>query len=314
MATHHHTVSAAQSGQKLRQILKTLTGLSSKNVNGLIDNGQVQVNQKTERYGSTSLKVGQKIIWHDNNEEQKSKDKPKLSASLGDPQRVFDNDELLVICKPPGIPSQRTRDAKRLNAEDWVQQWGKKQGYGRLILTHRLDRDTSGLLLFGKGERAATRCTEWFKHRQIQKTYLALCHGQAPNKPGQWEQFLGKGPIIGGRQAFAVVRSGGQKARTSYRILGSQKRYSLWQLQPHTGRTHQLRVQLAHAGHPIVGDDLYGDRRAQSEAPHHLLHAGGLKLPEESGVEQELLAPLPPDFAAFLKSTGLQQKLPPNFA
>jgi RluA family pseudouridine synthase len=313
MVESNHQVKSDEAGLKLRQLLRNVTGLSSKQGNVLIDRGQVKLNGKIERFGSIVLKTGQKISWQSEG-EAKATSVLELKKNLNDKDFVLDNSKYLVLKKPPGIPSQRTKDPKRINAEDLVDRWAKAKGYGRVILTHRLDRDTSGLLLFAKNEKMATIMTEWFKHREINKTYFALCHGVTKPARGAWSHFLGKGIEVGGRQTYRVVRSGGQRAETDFEILQSGSGYSLWKLSPKTGRTHQLRVQLKEAGFPIVGDDLYGPRQAKGDAPHHLLHAGELLLPPESGLMAPLSAPFPSAFVEFCDRLGFTHLDGPDLA
>ena len=303
MVESNHQVKSNEAGLKLRQLLRTVAGVSSKQGNALIDRGQVKLNGKIERFGSIVLKLGQKISWQSEVGAKVATELP-VKRSLNDKDFVLNNSRYLVLKKPPGIPSQRTKDPSRINAEDLVDRWAKTKGYGRVILTHRLDRDTSGLLLFAKNEKVATQCTEWFKHREIKKTYYAICHGVTKPSKGLWSQFLGKGVEVGGRQTHRVVRSGGQRAVTEFEMLKASSGYSLWKLSPQTGRTHQLRVQLKEAGFPIVGDDLYGSRQARGEAPHHLLHAGELLLPPESGLLEPLVAPFPPAMIEFCDRFG----------
>jgi 23S rRNA pseudouridine1911/1915/1917 synthase len=335
MSDSNHRVSSKEAGQSLRQLLKAQTGLSSKACNALIDKGKIKVDSKVERFGSVNLRLGQVLSWEalptvassskassvvstQKKSESYQNNNPNTSSlsgltgpeSLEAPTIIYENEQILVMLKPPGIPSQRTKDPKRFNAEDLMARWAQKTGRGRVILAHRLDRDTSGLLLFGKGEAAATQLADWFKHRQIHKTYFALCYGAVERRQGTWDHFLGLGPQVGGRQSYACVKSGGLKAVTDYEVLGSTQGYSLWKLQPHTGRTHQLRVQLAHAGFPIVGDDLYGGRFSKPADPftvaHHFLHAGELVLPLEAQCPSPLKAECPEAFLNVLRSLGFK--------
>lgn len=311
MAESNHRVTSSQSGQKLRQILKGLLGWSSKKVNECIDCGLVKVNGKIEKFGSRSLKAGDVLLFPsmeggggkslDNKKRRSRSPAFVLDRGITDQDFALDREDLLVFLKPAGIPSQRTRDPKRVTAEGLVQDWARKKGYGRVVLTHRLDRDTSGLLLFGKGEVAATMCMDWFKHRKVKKTYFALCRGVTKEVSGTWQQFLGTGQQKGGRQQYRVVRSGGAKAITDYQVLESRQGHSLWRLNPQTGRTHQLRVQLQDHGFPIVGDDLYGGAQGHPQSAHHLLHAGELLLPPESGLNKALRAPWPNGFDVVLR-------------
>jgi RluA family pseudouridine synthase len=295
----------AVDGKSLRQVVKAETQWSSKQVNSAIDARQVRIDGRVEQHGSCKCRSGQRI----------SVDKGLTgSASKGKPKEVplafiFQNDDYIAVDKPPGIPSQRTRDPKRITMEGLVCNWAVKEGVEDIHLAHRLDRDTSGVLVFGRGKTSTERLMDWFKHRQIQKTYYALCHGVAPVKSGTWKTHQGKTSQRGGRQAYGRVRSGGDLAVTEYEVLSSSQGFSLWRLKPKTGRTHQLRVHLSEAGFPIVGDDLYGRRSAGEEAPHHFLHAGKLALPEEAGMTAVWQATFPPAFQKALQRLAIDSPL-----
>jgi RluA family pseudouridine synthase len=292
------------SGLNLRQALKLFTGLSSKQVKAAIDSRRVRVDGRVEQHGSTKLRVGQRLIW-----EAPTLAHPAPRSDRADfkVEVLFKNDHYLVVDKPPGIPSQRTKDPRRPTVEGKVLDWCRNRGVLEVSLAHRLDRDTSGVLVFGIGKGATESLMKWFKHRMIQKTYYALTKGVAPKGSGVWETHQGRVSSRGGRQVFGSVRSGGQSAVTGYRVLGSRAGHSLWELKPKTGRTHQLRVHLSEAGFPIVGDHLYGRRDDCDVEPHHLLHAGCLALPICAG-EYRWQSDLPLNFRAALDKVGLDSK------
>lgn len=294
-------VTTAEAGTKLRAFLKKRTGATAKAVAALLDHSKVRVAGKVERFGSVGLKAGQKIQC-DVHDARGSLQEERVRSSFETPQVVAESEGFWVFAKTPGLPSQRTRDPRRPSVEGLVHDWAKARGALRPVLCHRLDRDTSGLLVFAKGEEMANLCMDWFKHKRISKTYLALAHGRPKEKKGQWLNHLGPVGKTGGRARHGVVKSGGQRADTAFEVLAQGQGLSLWRLHPGTGRTHQLRVQLSHQGHPIVGDDLYGSRR---EVEHHLLHAWKLRLPEAAGLPEELVQPPPPRFVEVAQKAGL---------
>lgn len=259
----------------LRKFLKQNLEASQKDIQQLIESGVVFVDQKKETFGSKKLKRGQKVHFETN---RNSSDRKNSSNPADKIDIIWQNDDLLAVNKPPGIPSQKTKDSKRYSMEHWAE----ASSIGPLYLTHRLDRDTSGVLLFAKSKQMESECFEWFKHRQIKKVYHAIAYQKSNNqKQGTWIHHLGKAPQKAGRSCFQVVRAGGQRAETDYRLMKNVGNFSYWELRPHTGRTHQLRVQLSHEGHPIVGDEIYDPKyRQRSPSPHHFLHARALILPE----------------------------------
>ena len=289
------TVPSSEEGSPLRSFLKLQLKLSNKEVARLIDDGKVQVNGRREQFGSRRIKRGEKI---------KLLGAPVLGKAIPKPTSLnllHEDDELLVINKDPGLPSQITRDPKRVTIEGLVNENYHSKRLPSPTLLHRLDRDTSGVLLFGKTNSVSQQLMDWFRHRKIHKTYLAICEGIPRHHTGTWTHHIGPSGKRAGKTFHTCLRSGGQKAVTDYRVLATGKGLSLWELKPHTGRTHQLRVQCAEARHPIFGDHFYG---AKSSLGRHLLHAAHLSLPDEFEGSKQFLAPLQPDFIAKLREMG----------
>ena len=231
------------------------------------------------------------------------------------------DDQLAVFVKPPGLslatpPSDPGAAVARLVAALPAAE-RELLGAGELHLVHRLDVGTSGLVLVARDAETHRRLVRAFSERQVEKLYLALVWGRPKPGHGEWNAPLG--PDRSDRRRMRVDPEG-RPSRSEYTILESGRGVSLLRLQAHTGRTHQLRVHAAHAGHPIVGDDFYGgprhhgvrDRalRAALEPSHTLLHAWRLRLPS-GGSEPAIVyeAPLPPQFLAALAACGWSQPL-----
>ncbi len=186
-----------------------------------------------------------------------------------------------------------------------------------LRLCHRLDRETSGIVLIAKGERSHRALARQFERRTIEKEYLALVHGDPADAAGVIDLPLG--PAHASRVHLKiVVREGGAPSRTEWRVLERRLGFALIACRPLTGRQHQIRVHLAAIGHPIVGDKLYGEddelflrgAKAALEAadlgalllPRHALHAHRLAWRSPtSGERVEVVSPLPADLRAFLE-------------
>jgi 23S rRNA pseudouridine1911/1915/1917 synthase len=178
-------------------------------------------------------------------------------------------------------------------------------------IVHRLDKDTSGLMVVAKNDRVHAFLSSQFKSGQVRKRYLALVHGDPHGKEGTIDLPIARHPVR--RKEMTVVRSGGKTAVTLWEKeenIGHE--FSLLGLKPRTGRTHQIRVHLSHVGHPIIGDAVYGYRRAWwrrrfpelggvvSPAPRQMLHAETLGFVHpETGDYSEFHAPMPAD----MKST-----------
>ena len=216
---------------------------------------------------------------------------------------IFEDAALLVVNKPAGLvvhPAHGHASGTLVNAVlAHCPQVADVGGPDRAGIVHRLDKDTSGLILIAKDEATHAALQRQFKHRQVTKTYLALVEGPVQPREGIVEAPVGRDKRQ--RKKMAVVRSGRQ-ARTMYRAVEYFDDHTLLEVRPHTGRTHQVRVHLAWLGYPIVGDAVYGHRRQRLLRGRHFLHAARLRFTHPAtGEEVEFEAPLPPKLAAILK-------------
>ena len=211
---------------------------------------------------------------------------------------LHQDDALLVLNKPAGLAVQGGTGTRR-HLDGMLP--ALANGGERPRLVHRLDRDTSGLLVVARTARAAARLTEAFRQHRVDKLYWALVIGRPALPAGQIDQPLAR---QGERSA---ADAGGLAARTRYRSVARAGRIATWlALQPLTGRTHQLRAHCALLGTPIMGDRKYGGAAACPEgAPAGLmLHAREIRLPHPDGGVLELAAPLPPTVLAGFRWLG----------
>ena len=221
---------------------------------------------------------------------------------------IYEDAQLLALNKPPGLSSQGGR--AQVNTLDELLWAFAKQGHARPRLIHRLDRDTSGVILTAKTKPAAGFLGKAVMGRRVQKTYLAIV---APGPPepakGVIETPLRRDEQ--GREAYMRVcepdHPDAEAALTRYRTLASGPAAALVELSPETGRMHQLRVHLASLGRPIAGDARYGGALALagSAIPRLMLHATALEFPHPEGGRKRIEAPLPADFAGALTAAGL---------
>ena len=215
---------------------------------------------------------------------------------------VHEDDDILVVNKPAGMivhPAHGHREGTLVNALMARYPNLAVGDAGRPGIVHRLDRDTSGLIVVAKTRSALEHLRRQFKSRHVQKTYQALVHGQPPAPEGIVEAPVARDPRH--RKRMAVV-AGGRESRTHYRVLEDLSHYSLLAVSPETGRTHQIRVHLAWLGVPVVGDRVYGPRRNARRVVNDVglerqfLHAWRLSFEHPSGKGAiDLEAPLPPD-------------------
>lgn len=218
---------------------------------------------------------------------------------------VFENSDLLVLNKAPGIvvhPSPGHVDGTLAQAVfhhvPGLEAIGDK---GREGLVHRLDRDTSGLIVFAKNQASLDYLQAQFKLRKVRKTYLALVDGGPPTATGRVEARIGRNPR--NRQRFSVLASpAGKESVTEYSVRDRFARHTLLEVYPITGRTHQVRVHLQFLKCPVVGDTVYGRRVPSLDVSRHLLHASKLSfvLPSDTA-PTEFQAQLPEDINSAIE-------------
>lgn len=216
---------------------------------------------------------------------------------------IYEDEALLVINKPPGLvvhPAAGHWQGTLVAA--LLHRWGgAPAGLDPLRpgLVHRLDKDTSGVMVVAKEARTLAQLSHQFRRREVEKTYVALVWGHLRQKRGTFEAPIGRNPVHRKRMA---VRAGGRPAVTAYEVLAEGREVSYVRLFPRTGRTHQLRVHLSAHGHPIVGDPVYGGRRhAGGAAPirRQALHAEHIAFTHPgTGRRVSFTAEEPADFAA----------------
>lgn len=203
---------------------------------------------------------------------------------------IYQDNNVLVIDKPAGIAVHPANGIP--NGETIIEQL-KKLGQDT-YLVHRLDKETSGVMIFAKNVLAKVFLQQQFKNRSVKKTYIALVVG----KPKHFEAILTypvarhpKNPLK------RAVRGSGKPAETRYKTLKSYNAATLLEAKPTTGRTHQIRVHLAHMGNPIVGDSLYGT--ADVDLGRQFLHAAKLEIALPSGESKVFESPLPKDLKDY---------------
>ena len=218
---------------------------------------------------------------------------------------LHEDAHILVFNKPAGLAVQGGAGVVE-SLENLLAAFAKSNGK-RPRLVHRLDRETSGLIVAARTKPAAAFLSAAFAERRVEKTYLAIVCGGAPAPPaGGIEAPLRKAKRAG--LDIMEVAAGGQAARSIYQTLFATAQAALVELRPETGRMHQLRVHLAHMGRPILGDSKYGGLFAIGDvtAPGLLLHAARLTIPHPAGGDMKFTAPPPAAFAQIVARLGLK--------
>lgn len=291
-----------------RFLAEALPEFSRTQIQRLIDAGQVELRRgrATARY---RVRSGERIHL------QVPPPKPAHLRPENIPlDIVYEDDALVVVNKPPGMvvhPAPGHDRGTLVNALlHHCQSLSGVGGEERPGIVHRLDKDTSGLLLVAKHDRSHRHLSEQLRHRTLSRRYLALVQGRPPTERGTIDAPIGRHPRH--RQKMAVVESNGRAARTHYQVLESWRALSVLQLSLDTGRTHQIRVHLAHIGRPIIGDPIYGTNmvrlprhpaleRQLRAFPRQALHARELQFEHpETGEAMTFAAPLPDDLAELM--------------
>ncbi|HWA00521.1 MAG TPA: RluA family pseudouridine synthase [Caulobacterales bacterium] len=221
---------------------------------------------------------------------------------------LYEDAHVLAFNKPAGLAVQGGSGVTQ-SLEDMLAVFAKSNGK-RPRLVHRLDRETSGVLVVARTKPAAAFLSEAFAARDANKTYLAIVCGGAP-APGEGEIDKGLRKATRGGLDIVEVAPDGLAARTRYRTLLATPSAALLELEPQTGRMHQLRAHLAHVGRPIAGDGKYGGlfRLGVTDIPGLMLHAAALDIPHPAGDRLRLAAPPPSAFRDVALSLGLESAL-----
>ncbi len=281
----------------------------------LLRTGQVRVDGKRAE-GKERIEPGQSIrlppgVTNTPAPKPRTVEKPAVSErDAVEIQRmvIHRDDHVIVLNKPPGLAVQGgSGTEKHVDGMLDALRFGFEQ---RPRLVHRLDKDTSGLLLIARTGQAAKRLTESFRDRETEKLYWAIVVGVPPKKEGTVDLPLAKRPGARDRELMQVDEENGLKAITHFREVDrAGRRAALLALWPKTGRTHQLRVHCAEMGCPILGDRKYGGEEALlatvADARRLHLHAFRLSLPHPSGKgELKAEAELPPHFRRTIEAFG----------
>ncbi len=277
-----------ENGGKRLDVFATelLNSLSRAYVAKLIEGGRIQVNKDIQKPGYR-LRIGDRILVDFKPEELEQI--PDIDLPI-----LYENDDVIVVNKPAGVISHsRGKYWNEPSVASFVRQKTGQEG-DRSGIVHRLDRATSGVMICAKNQASLKWLQKQFSTRRVRKTYTAITSGHLSP-----QQAIIDMPIERNPRAPSIFRVGsnGKSAITTYKVVNSTEGYDLIELEPQTGRTHQLRVHMTQQGHPIVGDTLYNGR----QATRLMLHATALTITLPTKEKQTYEAPLPKEFMSFLR-------------
>jgi 23S rRNA pseudouridine1911/1915/1917 synthase len=304
-----HTLTADTDGERLDRFLGRILAEHSRTfLQKIIDDGFVQVNGAVSLKPALHLAAGDILLVRIPPPPPSGVEPEQIPLAI-----VFENADLLVIDKPAGMVVHPAAGHQRGTLVSAVLAYAPEVGevgeIERPGIVHRLDKDTSGLILVAKNAAAQRFLQDAFAQRKAEKTYLALVEGRPPTPEGRIETYIGRDPSH--RQRMAVVpASRGREAVTLFHTREQFEKFSLLEVHPLTGRTHQIRVHLAYIGCPVAGDTVYGKhssphipKETKGGGKRQLLHAWQLKiiLPGESE-PRTFEASLPDDLITILAS------------
>lgn len=290
-----------QSGQRLDVFLAgKIPALSRSKIQELIDSGKITVNNNTAK-SSRRLRRGEQVTIEYTLEEPGFQLFPQdIPLNL-----IYKDNSILVINKPsgmvvhpgPGNPSHTLANALIHHFHE-VQTIGPENRPG---IVHRLDKETSGVLVAARNQKAYYFLKRQFKQRKVEKNYLGLVWGRISEPEGELTWPIGR--HVRDRARMSVKTAKPRRAHTFYWVKERFDHFTLLVIKPVTGRTHQIRVHFATAGHPLAGDRRYGKKKDTSRAPRLFLHASALAFAHpETGTRMDFTAPLPADLKKFLDS------------
>lgn len=293
-----YIVEAEEQGKRLDMYISSKDEeLTRTSAQRLIEQGDILVNNK-------KVKVAYKVSEGDIIAVEKQMPKEiEIKAQNIPVDIVYEDDDIIVVNKPKGMvvhPANGNPDGTLVNAimaicKDSLSGIG---GEIRPGIVHRLDKDTSGLLIVAKNDKAHVNMSEQIKNHEVEKTYIALVKGFVKENEATINMPIGRSTTD--RKKMAVVKTG-KEAITHFKVLERFKENTLLEINLETGRTHQIRVHLSQIGYPIVGDMVYSNGKNKFGVQGQMLHAWKIKFMHPiTGKEMEIEAPLPPYFEKIL--------------
>ena len=271
-------------------------------VKDFIKDEKIKINNK-------KIKPSYKLIFNDEIEiSDKLFEKAKIEAEDMNLKIIYENEDFAIIDKDKNVivhPAGSIVSGTLVNGlldyfgYDNLSHIG---GDDRPGIVHRLDKDTTGLMVIAKNNSSYKYLKNLFETRKIDKEYLAICNGIFQKKSGTIQTFMDRDP--NNRRKMAVTNSG-RDAISKYEVISENNGYSLVKIKILTGRTHQIRVHMTHINHPLLGDPVYGNVKHKFNLDHQLLHCHKLGFTDKNGIYKEFCADVHEDFKKYQKILGL---------
>ncbi|CAN5818901.1 RluA family pseudouridine synthase [soil metagenome] len=288
----HHLITVEESGRSVQEILTGPLAVSRRMIQRLTRTRGIRLNGRSPRL-SGRVKARDRL-----SVRVAAAEEPGLTPVQMDLRIVFEDADLIVVDKPPSLTVHPTSEShKRTLAHGIAHHFLTSGAAARVRPLHRLDRDTSGLVVIARTEYAHQHLDRQLRQGALKRSYLALAEGSISGDAGTIDEPIGRKP---GNPNLRAVMPDGEPAVTHYRVLARDQEMTLLELELETGRTHQIRVHLAFLGHPIVGDRQYG-AAARTGITRQALHAHRVSFVHPmSGQDIRLEAPLPADLSVLV--------------
>ena len=296
---HAFRAAEGDAGERLDVALAAHARLSRAAAQRLIADGLVLVDGRPARKKHV-LRAGEEVLWE--------VPPPSGAALVAEPVPftiVYEDDWLLVVDKPAGVVVHPAPGNEHGTLAQGLVAEGARGGHeSRPGIVHRLDKDTSGLLIVARRDEAYQRLVAAMERRDIHRQYLALLSGRLPQDTGTIDAPIGR--HLRDRKRMSLHTAAGRRAVTHFDVLERTQGFTLARVRLETGRTHQIRVHFSALGYPVAGDVQYGRPPRPEGLTRQFLHAARLAFPHpEDGREISCASPLPPDLALFLQGLGL---------
>lgn len=294
----------AEKSERLDVYLSEKLDKTRSAVKKLVEDKNVTVNGKVEKAGKT-LKEGDEITVVLPDPVKLDLEAENIPLDI-----IYQDEDIAIINKPQGMTvhaGNGVHGSTLVNALLYhLDSLSGINGVIRPGIVHRIDKDTSGLLVVAKNDAAHVSLSEQIKNKTCRRIYLALVEGVVKENDGVIDTFIGRSDK---NRTMMAVKSDGRRAVTHYKVIRRYKDYTLMEFSLETGRTHQIRVHTKHLGHPVVGDPVYGYKTQKFRLNGQLLHAFRLELTHpKSGERMAFEAPLPDYFRAVLAKLDSSQK------
>ena len=296
----------ANGKSRLDALIASACGLSRAKAKKIVEGGLASVN------GTIRTEADFRVVPGDLVEYALPEEHSAIAAEEADVTVLWNDEDIAVIDKPAGLtvhPCPSCPDGTLVNRLLARFPQIRDQDGPRPGIVHRIDKDTSGILIAALSERARLRLTEQFAERTVHKTYVAVAYGVLPLR-GESRSPIGRHPTVKTKMAVVPEKKGGKNAHTEWLRLYADPEglFSVAAVTIHTGRTHQIRVHMAETGHPLVGDPVYAPADVAAMAPRQMLHAYAIEFehPVHSGQTMSFICPLPTDLEECIRKLSMK--------